>query len=48
MKTWTKPELEVLAIEETAQGKVIKPSFDSVRTDENGNLWASFPSGAEE
>ncbi|WP_155885960.1 paeninodin family lasso peptide [Lachnospira multipara] len=48
MRTWTTPELEVLEITETAQGKVIKATFDAIRTDENGNLWVSFPSGAED
>jgi hypothetical protein len=48
MRTWTKPEVEVLAIAETAQGKVIKATFDAIRTDANGNLWVSFPSGAED
>lgn len=48
MRTWTRPELEELEIAETAQGKVIKATFDAIRTDEKGNLWVSFPSGAEE
>lgn len=45
MKIWAKPEFEELDISATAQGKKIKPSFDEIRTDENGNIWASFPSG---
>ena len=48
MKKWIVPEVEELKISETAQGKVIKASFDAIRTDDNGNLWVSFPSGAEE
>jgi len=47
MRTWTTPEVEELAISATAQGKEIKASFDAIRVDENGNIWASFPSGAE-
>lgn len=48
MRTWTNPEVEVLAINETAQGKEIKFTIDAIRTDANGNLWVSFPSGAEQ
>ena len=48
MRTWTRPELEELEIAETAQGKQIKPSFDAIRVDDKGNLWASFPSGDEQ
>ncbi|WP_278244470.1 hypothetical protein [Lachnospira multipara] len=44
MKTWITPAVEELEIVETAQGKNIKPSFDELRVDANGNLWASFQS----
>lgn len=47
MTVWTKPEMEELAINMTAQGKDMSTSFDEVRVDQNGNYWVSFSSGAD-
>ncbi|SFB19413.1 hypothetical protein SAMN05216249_11267 [Acetitomaculum ruminis DSM 5522] len=44
--SWTKPQLEELGFEETKQGRHITTNFDEIRTDQNGNFWASFVSGS--
>ena len=47
MKEWTKPEVEVLGVENTQQGTKFSASYDEIRIDQNGKTWYSFASGAE-
>ena len=46
MKTWVNPEVAELTISATAQGNSIQSTFDEIRRDQHGNLWAGFQSGA--